>query len=75
MAIDCTPAQAFLTNHFDRAASHVERIGEGAWSQYFGFRRADQELVIRFGQHVDDFRKDQRASCGAHASARERGVR
>jgi hygromycin-B 4-O-kinase len=62
MTIDCTQAQAFLASQFDRASSHVERIGAGAWSQCFGFRRGDQELVIRFGQHVDDFRKDQRAS-------------
>jgi hygromycin-B 4-O-kinase len=59
---DCTQVLAFLTSHFDRASSHIARIGEGAWSQCFGFRCGDQELVIRFGQHVDDFRKDQRAS-------------
>ena len=62
MTIDCTRVQAFLASHFDRASSDVERIGAGAWSQCFGFRRDDQELAIRFGQHVDDFRKDQRAS-------------
>ena len=62
MDSDCTQVQAFLTSHFDLASSHVVRIGAGAWSQCFGFRRGDQELVIRFGQHVDDFRKDQRAS-------------
>jgi hygromycin-B 4-O-kinase len=62
MTIDCTQVQAFLASHFDRTCSHVERIGAGAWSQCFGFRRRDQELAIRFGQHVDDFRKDQRAS-------------
>jgi hygromycin-B 4-O-kinase len=62
MDIDRTQVQAFLTSHFDLASSHVVRIGEGAWSQCFGFRRGDQELVIRFGQHVDDFRKDQLAS-------------
>jgi hygromycin-B 4-O-kinase len=62
MTIDCTQVQAFLTSHFDRASSHIVRIGEGAWSQCFGFRRGDQELAIRFGQHVDDFRKDQLAS-------------
>jgi hygromycin-B 4-O-kinase len=62
MDIDRTQVQAFLANHFDLASSHVVRIGEGAWSQCFGFRRGDQELVIRFGRHVDDFRKDQLAS-------------
>ena len=62
MDIDRTQVQAFLTSDFDPVSSHVMRIGEGAWSQCFGFRRGDQELVIRFGQHVDDFRKDQLAS-------------
>ena len=62
MDIELTQVQAFLTSHFDRHSSHVERIDAGAWSQCYGFRRGDQELAIRFGQHVDDFRKDQRAS-------------
>jgi hygromycin-B 4-O-kinase len=62
MDIERTQVQAFLANHFDPASSHVVGIGEGAWSQCFGFRRGDQELVIRFGQHVDDFRKDQLVS-------------
>jgi hygromycin-B 4-O-kinase len=62
MDIDRMQVQAFLASHFDHASSHVVRIGEGAWSQCFGFRSGDQELVIRFGQHVDDFRKDQLAS-------------
>lgn len=39
--------------------------GEGAWSQCFGFKRETQELVIRFGRHVDDFQKDQFASAWA----------
>jgi hygromycin-B 4-O-kinase len=62
MDIERTQVQAFLVSHFDRHSSHVECIGKGAWSQCYGFRRGDQELAIRFGQHVDDFRKDQRAS-------------
>src|SRR5262245_55313961 len=60
--IDRMQVQAFLAGHFDPASSHVEPIGAGAWSRCFGFRCGDQELVIRFGRHVDDFRKDQRAS-------------
>src|SRR5262245_46923527 len=64
--IDSQQAQAFLARHFDATSSEVVRIGEGAWSQCFGFRRDDDELVIRFGQHVDDFQKDQLAY--AHAT-------
>jgi hypothetical protein len=46
MTIDCTQTHAFLTSHFDRTSSHVERIGVGAWSQCFGFRCGEQELVV-----------------------------
>jgi hygromycin-B 4-O-kinase len=54
-------AQRFLSERFDPTVSHVEQIGEGAWSRCFGFRREDEELVVRFGNYVDDFLKDQRA--------------
>lgn len=64
--IDSQQAQAFLASHFDPASSEVARIGEGAWSRCFGFRRDDDKLVVRFGQHVDDFQKDQAAY--AHAA-------
>lgn len=59
--IDNEQAQAFLREHFDPDSSEVEEIGAGAWSRCFGFRRGDEELVARFGRHVDDFQKDQRA--------------
>ena len=39
----------------------VALIGEGAWSRCFGFCHDGEELVIRFGKHVDDFEKDKRA--------------
>lgn len=49
--------RAFL-NDLGSKASKVELIGAGAWSQCFAFRRGDEELVIRFGHHFDDFQKD-----------------
>jgi hygromycin-B 4-O-kinase len=61
MEIDDLQAQRFLAEHFDPSISGVERIGEGAWSRCFGFRRGDEELVARFGLHVDDFEADRRA--------------
>lgn len=60
-AIDIGQAQTFLAGHFDSEPEAVAFIGEGAWSQCFGFRVGDQDLVIRFGQYVDDFQNDQRA--------------
>jgi hygromycin-B 4-O-kinase len=54
-------AQAFLAEQFDRAVTEVEPVGAGAWSRAFAFRRGDEELVARFGRHVDDFEKDRLA--------------
>ena len=62
--IDIAKAQAFLAAYYGTdhtELSKVSLVGEGAWSRCFGFRRGDQSLVIRFGNHVDDFQKDQRA--------------
>jgi hygromycin-B 4-O-kinase len=61
VTVDAAQAQTFLAQEFDSAVSAVEQIGEGAWSRCFGFRRGDEELVIRFGHYVDDFQNDQRA--------------
>lgn len=57
--VDSRQARAFLANHLDTEASQVMLLGEGAWSRCFGFRWNDEELVIRFGNHFEDFRKDQ----------------
>lgn len=60
--VDIEQARAFLRKHLDLASPPaVEYVGEGAWSRCFGFQRDDEDLVIRFGKHVDDFQKDQRA--------------
>jgi hygromycin-B 4-O-kinase len=61
VGVDIRQAQAFLASHFGPEPSEVVLIGEGAWSRCFGFRRGKEELVIRFGNYVDDFRKDQLA--------------
>lgn len=66
MKIDIQQAEAFLSNHFHTAVRDVALIGAGAWSQCFGFQLGERELAIRFGRHVEDFHKDQRA--GAFAS-------
>ena len=63
--VNVRQAQAFLASYLDTEPSEVALIGEGAWSRCFGFRRGDEELVIRFGNYVDDFRKDQLASAYA----------
>ena len=63
--VTISQARAFLASYLDAEPSEVALIGEGAWSRCFGFRRGDEELAIRFGHYVDDFRKDQLASAYA----------
>ena len=63
--IDVHQAEAFLTEHLGAPPEDVAPIGAGAWSQCFAFRHGGNDLVIRFGRYVEDFRKDQ----AAHAYA------
>ncbi|MCB0112931.1 MAG: phosphotransferase [Caldilineaceae bacterium] len=65
VTVDESQAQGFLTAHFDPTVTGVEHIGDGAWSRCFGFRRGDDDLVVRFGNYLDDFEKDQRAAAYA----------
>lgn len=53
-------AETFLNSYYNRSL-HVELLGEGAWSRCFGYQHDDQELVIRFGNYVEDFEKDRLA--------------
>jgi hygromycin-B 4-O-kinase len=59
--VDIKQAQVFLVSHLGAVPADVSLIGEGAWSQCFGFRRGDEDLVIRFGKYIEDFAKDRRA--------------
>ena len=59
--VDILQAQAFLTHHLGTEPSGIVLLGEGAWSQCFGFVHDGQDLVIRFGKYVSDFQKDQLA--------------
>ncbi len=66
--VDILQAQAFLTRHLGTEPSDIVRLGEGAWSQCFGFMCDGQDLVIRFGKYVSDFQKDQLAYRYANAA-------
>lgn len=59
--IDIEQARMFLADYYDLATTDVEPVGEGAWSRCYGFRRDSEAFVIRFGRHVSDFEKDERA--------------
>jgi hygromycin-B 4-O-kinase len=65
--VELPNAQAFLLERFGSGVGDVALVGEGAWSRCFGFTHNDSELVVRFGRHADDFRRDRLA---AHYAAR-----
>lgn len=52
-------ARRFVSDHFDRRAGDVRPLGAGEWSRAYAFILDGREAVIRFGDHVEDFRKDQ----------------
>ena len=49
----------FVADHYGRRAADVRALGAGAWSRAYAFILDGHAAVIRFGQHVEDFRKDQ----------------
>jgi hygromycin-B 4-O-kinase len=61
-------AQTFLQTHLTTPPQELALIGAGAWSRCFGYRVGDTEYAIRFGAHVEDFHKDQRAATYASAA-------
>jgi hypothetical protein len=63
--LDLADVQAFLAAHVDPHVQDVAAAGAGAWSRCFRFRSAERDLVVRFGQHVDDFLKDRLAAAYA----------
>jgi hygromycin-B 4-O-kinase len=54
--------EVFLKEHFRGDVREVAPIGKGDWSQAFSFQWEGTALVARFGEHVEDYRKDQYAS-------------
>lgn len=60
--VNINQAQAFLEAHLAAPPEALVLIGAGAWSRCFGYRVGDEAFVIRFGAHVEDFRKDQLAA-------------
>src|ERR1700757_4810367 len=59
--VSVTDAEAcrFVSDHFDRRAGGVRPLGAGEGSRAYAFILDGREAVIRFGDHVEDFRKDQ----------------
>ena len=61
-AVTVEDARRFLVSLDLGDVDGVELLGEGHWSRCYGFRAADRDLVVRFGNHVEDFEKDRRAA-------------
>ena len=61
MAESGAPADVrrFVTAHYGARATQPRLLGAGDWSRAFSFTLDGQDAVIRFGRHVEDFRKDQ----------------
>jgi hygromycin-B 4-O-kinase len=59
-------ARQFVGEHFGDRAQNLAPLGAGEWSQAYSFLLDRQEMVIRFGAHLDDFKKDR--AMGAYSS-------
>jgi len=52
----------FLTVRFGSSVRDVSPLGAGQWSRAFSFDTDDSSLVVRFGDHDEDFAKDRIAA-------------
>jgi len=59
--IELDAAADFLASRYGGNAAEVAHLGGGDWSRAFSFRLDGRDLVARFGLHVEDFTKDQKA--------------
>jgi len=67
MPITDAEACRLVAGHYGRRAADIRLLGAGEWSRAYGFVLDGRDTVIRFGDHVEDFRKDQ--VMAAHGSA------
>ncbi|MFD1676131.1 phosphotransferase family protein [Alicyclobacillus fodiniaquatilis] len=59
-------APRFVQAHFGNRAQNLVPLAAGDWSQAYSFLLDGQEMVIRFGLHLEDFEKDH--AMGAYSS-------
>jgi hygromycin-B 4-O-kinase len=67
MSVTDAEACRFVAGHYGRRATGIRVLGAGEWSRAYGFVLDGRDAVIRFGDHAEDFRKDQ--VMAAHTSA------
>jgi hygromycin-B 4-O-kinase len=65
--ISAAAAREFVAGRYGARATDVHPLGAGEWSQAYAMVLDGREMVIRFGGHVEDFRKDQ--VMAAHSEA------
>ena len=58
-APDIRELPRFLTDRFGSSVRDVSPLGAGKWSRAFSFAVDDRRLVVRFGDHDEDFVKDR----------------
>ena len=52
-------ARRFVAHHYGPRAAGIRALGAGEWSRAYAMVLDGRAVVIRFGDHVEDFRKDQ----------------
>jgi hygromycin-B 4-O-kinase len=57
--ISAAAVREFVARRYGPRATDVHPLGAGEWSQAYAVVLDGREMVIRFGGHVEDFRKDQ----------------
>lgn len=61
-APDLRQIARFLTDRFGSSVRDVSPLGAGKWSRAFSFDTDEAQLVVRFGDHDEDFAKDRIAA-------------
>jgi hygromycin-B 4-O-kinase len=59
MPVTHAEARRFVDEHYGPRAADVRALGAGEWSRAYAFVLDGRRAVIRFGDHVEDFRKDR----------------
>ena len=54
-----TEVQAFINDHFGDRANEMTSLTGGDWSQAYAVTVDGQQVVVRFGTHGEDYKKDQ----------------
>jgi hygromycin-B 4-O-kinase len=59
MPVTDAAARRFMAERYGSRVTHVYALGAGEWSRAYAMTLDGRPVVIRFGEHVADFRKDQ----------------